>query len=441
MKTTSRISLAAATMAITCFLHAFDNAHFYRAPNFWSEPRFEKKHLTSFDILVAGGSTRQARNGCSDKTCLLNIYGCQNMRLLGAGVPCKNPSNPDDLVLMELEQMTVPPGSCFGMAQFYGKFKECEFDVQFTQNFSHGFFFQAQIPVRKLEIARDCCKTITTTQLCTPLCFPFEDLSPKECPCPDINNPVWQNFLHLFPSILYRYGLCLSPIHEIGAGDLSLLVGWTNNYQETDLLDFVDITVKCGILAPTGKKKNQDAVFSIPIGYNGHIGLPASIDAAIGSYEWLTLGVHLGAIIFLDRCYTMRLKTDCGQSGFIKLAKGCANEQEGTIVECGAYLKADHFVRGLSINLGYAYTGQHDTTLKPVDYCAFPGTVVNSDEMLKQWNMHSISFIAEYDFTKENSCFGPRIGFAYNLIVGGKRIFNTSTASGSFGFDLSWNFD
>lgn len=431
-------------LLVASALFAFDNAHFYRAPNYFNEPRLEEKWLSTFEALFAGGATYQSRNSCGDKTCLLNIYGTENFRLLGAGVPCKDPTNPEDLVLIELEQIPVPEGSCFGRAQFNGRFSELEFAFNYIQNFSRGFFFQAQIPVRRLEISPDCCHSKNDTpELCSPIGMPFTDFTPCACTptCPNDANIVWQNFLNLFPQILNRYGLCAGPVKEWGAGDLSLLVGWTNNYQETDLLDFIDITVKTGVLAPTGKKRNENEIFSIPIGYNGHWGIPASLDVSFGTYEWLTMGAHVGAIFFLDRCYCVRMKTDCNQSGFVRLACAPATVKEGTVVECGAYLKADHFVRGLSAMIGYAYTAQHDTLLTPQDSCVFDPCIVNSDDRWKNWQMHSLSFIAEYDFTKKNARFGPRLGLAYNLIVGGKRIFNTSTGSAGLSLDISWNFD
>jgi hypothetical protein len=46
----------------------------------------------------------------------------------------------------------------------------------------------------------------------------------------------------------------------------------------------------------------------------------------------------------------------------------------------------------------------------------------------------------EWDFTKKRSDVGPRLGFFYNLIVGGQRIFNTGIKTTYLGFDISWDY-
>ena len=86
--------------------YTIDNAHFYRAPFFFGEPRFEKKGLSSFDIAIAGGSTDKARNSEGQTTCLLNIYGLHNMHKLGSNVPCKDKNDPADLILILLSRVT-----------------------------------------------------------------------------------------------------------------------------------------------------------------------------------------------------------------------------------------------------------------------------------------------------------------------------------------------
>ena len=58
--------------------------------------------------------------------------------------------------------------------------------------------------------------------------------------------------------------------------------------------------------------------------------------------------------------------------------------------------------------------------------------------MLKSWNMHTVNFVAEYDFTKEDAKVGNRIGLFYNLQFAGKRTFNTNIAGGTYGLDIGW---
>ena len=94
---------------------------------------------------------------------------------------------------------------------------------------------------------------------------------------------------------------------------------------------------------------------------------------------------------------------------------------------------------GLSFTAAYSCAGEQKTILTPINSTIFNKTTINSNEKLKNWYMHTLHFVAEYDFAKPDSKIGPRIGFFYNYQLGGIRIFKTNIAGGSFGIDIAWN--
>lgn len=404
-------------------LYSMDNAHFYRATYFFGETRLDCPWLFSFDATIAGGSTSSARNGNGTKVPLLDIYGTQNMHALAKGVANLDPANPLDLTLILLADL--PSQEQFGQLSFDGNFEITEGNLLITQNFKHGLFLQMHLPIRKLSI-----KSIR-----------YSDLSPDDSQCPNKNTPEWQAFLNMFDAILQRYQLSISDINKSGVGDFTLLGGWTLNYNETEWLDYVDGTIKLGILFPTGEKKNEKNVFDLPLGYNGHSAIALSLAGAAGLYEWLTLGLYMDALFFRSDRKELHVKTAYEQSGFIKLAQANASVKPGTLWNTGAYLKADHFCRGLSLLFGYTYSQKNNdliTLLPPCD-CFSPG-IVNSDESLLGWNRHTLHLMLEIDFTKHFSRWGSRLGLFYNRSIRGKRIFNTPVAGASFGIELAFDY-
>jgi len=425
-KTTLFTSISLLLLLLLLLRHnvisAFDNAHFYRAAFFNGEPRFEKKCLTSFDFWFSGGSTCQGIRCDRQKTCLLDLYGTHNMRLLGKNVPGKDLSKETDIILEMLT--SIPSRNNFGQLSFRGNFSISELNFLYTQNITRGFFAQAHIPYRKLRIS----------------CIQFCDLSPTDDKCPNINNQYWKAFLNLFDDILQAYHLNIKDFCGRGLGDFTFLVGWTKNYENTTEIDFIDATVKTGILAPTGNKKNENKVFSLPLGYDGHIGFPISFDSALGLYDWLTIGAHIDFIYFLNKSKNIRVKTDKDQSGLIKLTKECVCVEKGAVWNAGIYTKADHVIGGFSLILGYTFSAKQRDHLSIYQNCnsCIDCAIINSDETLKQWHMHTVHFIAEYDFSQENRKFGPRIGFFYNRCAGGRRVLKTSTGGATLGFEINF---
>ena len=345
------------------------------------------------------------------------------MQVVGIGVPGKDLTDPRDIILTQLALLPLNDG--FGKLVFDGRFKVIEANLCFSQNLMCGFFVQGHLPVRRL--------TVTDITYC--------DLSPTTCTNgPNQFTPTWQNFLTLFPSILQKYGISIAPTHTSGVGDLSILGGWTNNYEDTREIDFFDTTFRIGVLLPTGKQRNEDLAFSIANGYNGHFAVPASFDAAVGWYDWLTLGVHFGGMAFFSKNKDLRMKTDCLQNGFIKLAKGKARIDPGTIWEINPYIKADHVICGFSFLIAYSFANKDRDIISPCDLTIFTPGIVNTDEVFFGWKMHTVNFLAEFDFATYECPWMPRVGAFFNVIVGGKRIFNTNVGGISFGIDVATNF-
>ena len=401
-------------------LPAIDNPHFYRATNFFLEPRIEHTLFTSFDATIGGGSTSTSRNNNHKTVPLFDIYGPHAIQPLGLDIPYPENTFPYVDLLQKLAALPQRPN--FGNISIDGTFSITESNLSYTQNLIKGLLLFLHIPIRKLSIRN----------------IQFIDASPDDAIFPNKNTPEWHNVVEHLPLILKTYNLNAHSQTEIGCGDLSCYLGWTHNYQDTKTLDFIDGTLMIGFLAPTGKRKNENALFSLPLGYNGHWGLPITGIASLGMYEWITLGAYLNTIIFADTIKTLPVKTNPLQSSLIKLTQADVSTHKGTIWHTGFYFKADHFVYGLSFTTAYSYATEQKTTLKPLS-TTISSEIINTDQSLAGWNMHTVHFLAEYDFAKENSSTGKRIGLFYNYQVGGKRIFTTNVGGGSLGLDIAWD--
>ena len=369
--------LAIAAGIIAAYAQAIDNPHFYRATNMFLEPRLEHDYLTTFYATIGGGSTDKGRNSSNNIVSIFDIYGPNT-------VPAFGPDNAD--------------------LALNGTFKIIEANLSLAQNLAKGFLLFFHLPVRSLNL-----KNISTN-----------------LPC------------NTFSSLLAPYGISTSPTISTGVGDLTSWIGWTHNYQETETIDFVDTTLMAGFLAPTGKTRDENKLFSLPTGYNGHWGVPLCGMFSVGFYEWVTIGAYINTLFFAPKDQCLRLKTDPDQSGFIKLTSGEVAVHRSPLLNTGLYFKADHVGHGFSFTTAYSFALQGSDHLTPKNPTLFNSAIINSDSMFKSWNMHTVNFVAEYDFTKEDAKVGNRIGLFYNLQFAGKRTFNTNVAGGTYGLDIGW---
>lgn len=413
---------------------SMDNPQFYAATQFFpalQEPRIVKNGLASLDIVVSGGATSKGRNCNGCLVPLLTIYGDQNLQLLGAGFPLKDLSDPYDITLT---QLALLPRSCsFGSVSFNGRFSIYDSAVTWTQNYVCGFFSQVHLPVRWIKISDVSYCDVTGCDSC----------------CANQSSPEWNTLLGNLCPLLKQYHRSISGYQKMGVGDLVIIGGWGVNYEETQELDFVDLSIRIGLLCPTSARTKAERVFDIPLGYNGQWGVPISVSFALGAYDWLTIGTFLGVLPFASTKRTAALKTDPCQSGFIKLATGCACINPGPIWQASAYVKADHVVKGLSFLCGYTFVNKNADRVTPsnnhfspcsLNNAFFNTCTVETDPQFLGWNMHTMHFMVEYDFTQPKHTVGTRLGAFIHKQLGGKRVFATNLYGGNVGLDFSMTF-
>ena len=81
---------------------SWDNAHFYRSPYFWGEPRYERSKLSTWQAYFGWAFASRGRNSNGKKTSILDIYGPYNIHNLAAALPILDPNNPLDKILIDL---------------------------------------------------------------------------------------------------------------------------------------------------------------------------------------------------------------------------------------------------------------------------------------------------------------------------------------------------
>lgn len=208
---------------------------------------------------------------------------------------------------------------------------------------------------------------------------------------------------------------CLDAMERTALSDSTLFIGWTRTFHHTEYLDFIDLTLKTGVLLPTGTKVPLNRTCAIPTGYNGHWGIPLSVDISVGAYDWITFGAH-GDGLFL----------------FNKKSRHHGEIDPGIVWRLGTYIKADHFFQGLSLLLAFSYEQKNRDRFTDC-------SCINANEQQRRgWHRTIFHFVGEYDFCHCESNWIPRIGVYYDHQISGKRVFDISMLGGAIGIDISW---
>jgi hypothetical protein len=240
------------------------------------------------------------------------------------------------------------------------------------------------------------------------------------------------SFIYLWFSLQAASPFILAKTQRsVGIGDIIATLGWTYSYQETEELDFIDLTFQAGGLIPTAQR-SATQLFSLPLGNSGHPGFIINGVAGWGAFEWLTIGCGMTALFSGAKAQSIIIKEHNSDI----LLKNSAIAHPGTFLAIESFVKADHFIRGLSFGVGYSYCKQSKTRYTKSQALA-QSIIISTDPSSRKSFQHALHLYTEYDFTKNGWTFGPRIGLTYNFVVGGKNCFKTAFIQGTWGLDIA----
>lgn len=332
--------------------HTFISHHFYRASYLPFEPRIDRDYLATFDVKLSGGSTTKALD--------------KNGKIIPISFVFSNK-----------------------YVNYEYLFEIFEANINLTQNFTQGLFINFYLPIRIIH---------------------FGKKNPPK-PLKEKNKKKY----NLISSNLQAPYMFFNSLRQADIADCILFFGKTYNNPNTTYLDYIDATLQTGLLCPTSKKYFGSETTKAPYGYNKDWGMPLSLDSSIGYLDWVTLGLHLDAILFFKK------KT----------------YKTGTIGCVSTYLKADHLNDLLNLTIGYSYVYKREDKFYGIngEQCYKNLTFFESP-----WSMHTLNFLAEFDFTYNENYIAPKIGIFFNKVLSGRRILLTNIKGGSIGLEFAWKF-
>ncbi len=300
-----------------------------------------------------------------------------------------------------------------------------EFAVPFSYqagaryHFKKGFWIGAFIPVYKMEF-----KNVVWTEQTQNLTA--DDLATKTL----ITNDFFANVDRLGD------GLYLRDWDKIGCGDLAFMAGWSESYRQyKQWIKSVTPGLRVGVTLPTGVKKDEDKVMSMPFGNDGSIGVLVGGGLTINYINRFDFGLDLECMHVFNNTRARRIKVDADQTEFLLLAKTDVQRDPGFFSRFMIFGDAK-IVKGLSARIAYHHRKRSADTLyiKSYDYSS---AIANTAESLKEWTTHNALFQLTWDTaTEETNKTRPQFTAFYMHPFNGRR--SVQAKQVGIGFTLSF---
>ncbi len=429
---------------------------FYRAPFFQGEQEHKVADWSTQVMARYGqGNTWDSYDNQSKKQTLLSGVGPMDIARLGLGTPISQATQPRTHAYWGVGNQTpstfsgnaLPTGNN-GKIDITGKFETHDLGIELTQFIKYGFFGQVYVPFREVKI---------------------DHLGYKNKGDAQVNGVAVAQFFQStqnFDAVLKEHGMkpFATPFKKSGVSDVSVTLGW-QGYGKIGSEWIMNLggRLQAGVVLPVAGELDKTYVAAVPLGYNGDIGFTAHGSGEINIFDWISVGAYAGGIIFLEERKTVNMRTHEDQSGWLRLGKGFAKVEQGTLWDAGGYVRLSALIPGLSIFCGYSFTRQEATTVRvqdpnfkvmltrlntnvaPVVVQLMESTeqgdkdaIVNADPRLQAWETHVVHVGVTFDLGWKN--LRPRLQVEYSHPFDGQLTFKTPVFGGTIGLQFGLGF-
>ncbi len=242
--------------------------------------------------------------------------------------------------------------------------------------------------------------------------------------------------------ILQSFGLDSKPYQKTDMEDTHIQVYWHMPIEMLDRQDELAMLlvpmISCGAWLPTGKRKDQQKIFSVATGNDGFYGL--TVDAAFGlefpvvpKDEGQNFGISLGggAAVFASAdIKDMRFATNNLQTvTILPWTADIVSKRPGFIWYLNASMKAEHFLETLSFYFDYLYTQHEKDDYKLKAYPAARQAAFEEGVALMRkesfWKNQQVQLGLKYDITPNVA-----LGAAAQAHISGVRVARLVTIMG-----------
>jgi len=216
---------------------------------------------------------------------------------------------------------------------------------------------------------------------------------------------------------------------KIGFGDLTTDIRWDKDFPQPikPILKNVNLSVRAGISWPTGERKNEDQLFSIPLGNDGSTGIIFGGGIKLNWFQNFHGSLNIDFLKLFGSTRDRRIKIDPNQTDLLFLAKVKTRKEWGFTqrynLNFGVNLKQKYF-----FDVAYQHMKHNKDKVSPYNN-TYSSEVANTAESLQDWTTHNLILKATYRGRTD-------ISFFFKHPFNGRRSLQTEV----IGFSLALSF-
>jgi hypothetical protein len=226
--------------------------------------------------------------------------------------------------------------------------------------------------------------------------------------------------------------LSFDRIHDTAPEDALVQIYWSTPFDYKDKENHLVVTVhpyiSIGAWLPSGKKKNQDNLFSLPLGNDGHLGICVEGALNFDFPKMCTVNVGGGASFFNERSIDDFRVPNSRYQSTIYPWKTTIRRRPGTTWNVNLSMKAEHIVDTLTFFCDYVYA-RHEKDSITVSSTKSEYFIPSKLENESGWKDQAVHCGFSYDLTENLS-----LGLSGQTHISGEKIYKNQTVMGNASF-------
>lgn len=232
-------------------------------------------------------------------------------------------------------------------------------------------------------------------------------------------------------------GLNINTFKESYIGDLHLMLGWKNCFEQVhDSLSSVSLSLQSGLIIPTSRNTDPNLALDVPFGNENALAVPISGCVNLNFMDRISLGGCVDIVPSFGEDSTRRIKRYATEGEIILSKTYNVRRDPGTLVRFTTSCQAMSGCKRFSFAGIYQYGWANEDKFTSND-AGFNKVVADAAEKAQEANYHNFMVRASVDFAKlSDSKFAPKLSATYKFPLKGKRIVLYDT----FSFEASVQF-
>lgn len=225
-------------------------------------------------------------------------------------------------------------------------------------------------------------------------------------------------------------GLKAEPWQAAGIGDPTIILRWNLQQKFTEsTINDAHAHLYFGFSIPASKQKDEDNIFALPLGNDGHWGIPFGGNFELTFTSPIKMGIALDLLWLIAESRPRRIKTDLSQTSLLLLNKTMARNKPGLTWRANWTIEGNQLWRGLSLRGGYELTMHHNDVLE-INTNGYSSAIANTTGSAQSWHVTALTAAIRYDLTAEfaGAPMTPYVEGFLKFPVSGQNVVNANSA-------------